>query len=143
MSWLQRRLHGHHGRGVLQRDTIRMRTAPHADQVSPDQARPGQETAQEVIGEMARLLGDTRGSLLAGGGVLSAITIGIALEAAYSVKALRFGRAGATDVGLLCVLLFCWLTAVTLLAVGAGQCTTRSASFAGGRELRLTPGQGG
>jgi hypothetical protein len=66
---------------------------------------------------MARLLGDTRGSMLADGGVLSAITIGIALEAAFSARALRPGVAGAFDVGILGGLLFCWLVAVTLLAL--------------------------
>ncbi len=44
----------------------------------PDQAQPDQGPAQEVIGEMAWLLRDTRSSMFSGGGVLSAITIAIA-----------------------------------------------------------------
>jgi formate hydrogenlyase subunit 3/multisubunit Na+/H+ antiporter MnhD subunit len=40
--------------------------------------------AQDVIVSMAGLLRDTRGSMLLGGSVLSALTVGIALEAALS-----------------------------------------------------------
>ena len=36
----------------------------------PDRSQPDQGPAQEAIGEMARLLHDTRGSTLLGGGVL-------------------------------------------------------------------------
>lgn len=81
------------------------------------QVLPDQGPAQSVIGEMAGLLRDTRGSLLTGGGVLGAITIGIALEAAFSARALRSGAVGAINVGLLCGLIVCWLRAVTLLAL--------------------------
>jgi hypothetical protein len=91
--------------------------SPGDDRTPPDQVLPDQGRAREVIGEMAWLLQDTRGSMLVGGGVLSAITIGIALEAVFSARALRPGVVGAVDVGLLCGLLFCWLTAVTLLAL--------------------------
>jgi hypothetical protein len=65
---------------------------------------------------MARLLSDKRGMVL-GGMVMSAITIGIALEAAFSVRVARPGVTGAVNVGLLCGLVFCWLRAVTLLAL--------------------------
>jgi hypothetical protein len=87
------------------------------DLAAPDQARPDQGPAHEVIGEMAGLLRDTRGSMILGGMVLGAITIGLALEAAFSARAVRPGVIGAVNVGLLCGLLVCWLRAVTLLAL--------------------------
>jgi hypothetical protein len=83
----------------------------------PDRAQPDQGPAQEAIGEMAWLLRDTRSSVLLGGGVLSAITIAIGLEAAFSGHAVRPGVVGVVNAGLLCGLLLCWLTAVIMLAV--------------------------
>ena len=80
-----------------------------------DQAQ-GQGPAQAVIGEMAWLLRDTRSGMFLGGIVLSAITIGIALEAAFSGRIVQPSVVGAMNVGLLCGLLFCWLTAVLMLA---------------------------
>jgi|SRR5260370_31260188 len=65
-SWPDRPARGHNPRG---RDL-------------PDRAQPDQGPAQEVIGEMAWLLRDTRSSMFLGGGVLSAITIAIGLQAA-------------------------------------------------------------
>jgi hypothetical protein len=87
-----------------------------ADRALPGRAQPYQGPAQEVIGEMASLLLDTRSGLLLGGGVLSAITIGIGLEAAFSARVLHPGVVGAFNVGLLFGLLVCWLTAVIMLA---------------------------
>jgi hypothetical protein len=83
----------------------------------PDRSQPDQGPAQEAIGEMARLLRDTRGSMLLGGGVLSAITVAIGVEATFSSRAIRPGIVGAVNVGLLSGLLLCWLTAVVLMAV--------------------------
>jgi len=83
----------------------------------PDQAQPDQGPAQEVIGEMAWLLRDTRSSMFLGGGVLSAITIAIGLESAFSGHAVRPGITGVVNAGLLSGLLLCWLTAVVMLAV--------------------------
>jgi hypothetical protein len=71
--------------------------------------------AQEVIGEMARLLRDTRGSMLLGGSVLSAVTIGIALEAAFSPSVLRPDSVGLARLALLSALILCWLRAGALL----------------------------
>lgn len=82
-----------------------------------DRSQPDQGPAQEVIGEMTWLLRDTRSSTLLGGGVLSAITIGIGLEAAFSGHATRPGVVGAVNAGLLAGLLACWLTAVVMLAI--------------------------
>ena len=67
----------------------------------PDRAQPDQGPVQEAIGEMAWLLRDTRGSMFLGGGVLSAITIAIRLEAAFSGHAMRPGVLGAVNAGLL------------------------------------------
>jgi hypothetical protein len=99
-SWPDRPARGHHPQG---RDL-------------PDRAQPDQGPAQEVIGEMAGLLRDTRSSMFLGGGVLSAITIAIGLEAAFSGRAVRLSVVGAVNVGLLAGLLLCWLTAVIMLA---------------------------
>jgi hypothetical protein len=83
----------------------------------PDRAQPDRGPAQEAIGEMAWLLHDTRSSMFLGGGVLSALTIAIGLEAAFSGHAVRPGVAGAVNVGLLAGLLICWLIAVVMLAI--------------------------
>ena len=68
---------------------------------------------------MAWLLRDTRSSLLLGGGVLSAVTIAIGLEAAFSGQVTRHGALGALNVTMLSGLLLCWLTAVIMLAVAS------------------------
>jgi hypothetical protein len=88
------------------------------DLARPDQAQ-GQGPAQAAIGEMAWLLRDTRSGMFLGGIVLSAITIGIALEAAFSGRIVQPSVVGAVNVGLLCGLLFCWLTSVFMLARAA------------------------
>jgi hypothetical protein len=83
----------------------------------PNRVRPDDRHAQEVIGVMAGLLRDTRGSMLLGGIVLGAATIGIVLEAVLSGRAVRPGAAGAVNAVLLCGLLSCWLRAAILLAL--------------------------
>ena len=86
------------------------------DDHAQDQAVPDQLPAQAVIGEMARLLRDTRGNMLTGGCVLGAITIGIAVEAAFSVRTVRPDALGV-DTVLFGGLLLCWLRALMLLAL--------------------------
>jgi len=79
---------------------------------------PERGPAQPVIAEMAALLRDTRGSVFLGGGVLSALTIGIALEAAFSPSVLRPGPdplTGVLSVILLGGVIACWLRAAALL----------------------------
>jgi hypothetical protein len=88
-----------------------------ADQASPDHVLPDEGLAREVIGEMTRVLGATRGGMLVGAGVLSVITIGVTIEAAFSAPALRPGAGGVIDAAILAVLLLCWLAATTLLAL--------------------------
>jgi len=75
--------------------------------------------AQDVIAEMAELLRDTRGNMVLGGSVLSALTIGIALEAAFSPSVLRPGLAGVLCVSLLGCVIVCWLRAAALLLLAS------------------------
>ena len=86
-----------------------------ADRELPDRELPDRGPAREVIAEMAWLLRDTRGSMLLGGSVLSAITVATALEAAFSHPAMRLGIGGILSVILLGSLIGCWLRAVALL----------------------------
>src|SRR5215469_2742593 len=62
-SWPYRPARGHDSQG----------------RVLSDQAQPDQGPAQEIIGEMAWLLRDTRTSVILGGSMLSAITVAIGL----------------------------------------------------------------
>jgi hypothetical protein len=86
------------------------------EQAPPVREVPDQGPAGAVIGEMADLLRDTRGSMLADGWILGTITIGIALEAGLSARALRPSLLGVMNLGLLGGMLACWLVAVFLLA---------------------------
>src|ERR1700739_2849598 len=61
------------------------------DDQAQDQAMLDEGAVQAVVGEMARLLQDTRSDMLTGGSVLGAITVGIAVEAAFPGWALRSG----------------------------------------------------
>ncbi len=60
-----------------------------------------------------------RGRQLLGGSVLSALTIGIALEAALSPSVLRPGLAGVICVSLLAGVILCWLRAAALLLLAS------------------------
>jgi hypothetical protein len=86
------------------------------DQTPPDEPASDQEPAVGVIAELAALLRDTRANLVISAGTLGVITIGLALEAAFSVRALRPGEIGIVNGALLSGLLACWLRAVLLLA---------------------------
>lgn len=87
------------------------------DQAQPDQVWPDQEPGHAVIGEMAQLLRDTRGNLVAAGCVLGGIAVGLALEMAAAAWASRSAAVSVIGVGLLGLLVLCWLTAVTLLVL--------------------------
>ena len=90
------------------------------DQLDAGREAPDRGPAQDVIAEMAGLLRDTRGSMLLGGSVLSALTIGIALEAALSPSVLRPGLArGVVCVSLLGCVILCWLRAAALLLLAS------------------------
>ncbi|HEY2575204.1 MAG TPA: hypothetical protein VGI74_02740, partial [Streptosporangiaceae bacterium] len=81
------------------------------DHLGADREAPERGPAQNQIAEMAVLLGNTRGSVILGGSVLSALTIGIALEAAFSPSVLRPGLAGVVAASLLGCVIVCWLRA--------------------------------
>ena len=83
--------------------------------VSEEQVTPDRGLAQELIGDMAQLLNNTRPTMLLDGGILAALTFGISLEAALARSPQWQGIAGiAADVLLPC-LIASWLTAVTKL----------------------------
>jgi hypothetical protein len=107
----------------------------HAGRRAPaEEPQPDHEPAHVVISEMADLLRDTRGSLIADGCLLSAITIGFALEAGHAARVLRPDLAGVINLGLLGLIAFCWLAAVFLL-VRASRPTLSAVS-----ELRWVTG---
>src|SRR3982074_1084025 len=81
------------------------------DRLDADREASGRGPAQDQIAEMARLLRGPRGRTLLGGSVLSALTIGIAVEAAFSPSVLRPGLAGVVSVSLLGGVILCWLRA--------------------------------
>ena len=85
------------------------------DQRVPNQLLSEDREAIGVIAELAALLRDTRVNLSISAGTLASITIGIALEAAFSVRALRPGALGIVNFALLFGLLACWLRALLLL----------------------------
>jgi hypothetical protein len=87
------------------------------EQVPLGQAQQDQGPAHALIGEMAGLLRETRGNVLAGGGALGSITIGIALEAGFAARALQPGAFRLINIGLMLGLILCWLRAATLLAL--------------------------
>jgi hypothetical protein len=89
------------------------------DQLAAGREAPDRGPVQDEIAEMARLLRGTRGSVLLGGSILSALSIGIALEAAFSPSVLRPGLAGAVCVSLLGCLVLCWLRAASLLLMAS------------------------
>ena len=85
------------------------------DRLDAGREAPDRGPAQNQIAEMATLLRDPRGSTILGGSVLSALTIGIAIEAAFSPSVLRPGLAGGVSVSLLGCVVMCWLRAAALL----------------------------
>lgn len=96
-------------------EAMRGRRSFGADHPGADGDQLDRGPAQEAIAEMAWLLRDTRGSMLLDGSVLSAITIGIAVEAAFSPSVLRPTAAGLACAALLAGLVMCWLRAGVLL----------------------------
>lgn len=89
-------------------------------QTQPDQAPEDQdqEPAHAIIGEMARLLSETRANMLAGTGILAAIAVGIAFETRWAAARAElpvFLR--VVNIGLMLGLVCCWLTAMALLAI--------------------------
>src|ERR1700748_1497905 len=85
------------------------------DHLDANREAPERGAAQNQIADMAVLLGNTRGSVILGGSVLSALTIGIALEAAFSPSVLRPGLAAVVAASLLGCVIVCWLRGGGLL----------------------------
>ncbi|HEY6295206.1 MAG TPA: hypothetical protein VIX15_06035 [Streptosporangiaceae bacterium] len=85
------------------------------DQTAPNQLLSEQPEAMGVISELSVLLRDTRFYLSISAGTLAAITIGVALEAAFSARALPHGALGIVNFALLCGFFACWLRALLLL----------------------------
>jgi hypothetical protein len=86
------------------------------DQTAPNRLLNGQTEAMGLISELTILLRDTRFYLSISAGTLAAITLGVALEAAFSGWAVRRGAAlGLVNFALLCGLLACWARALLLL----------------------------
>ena len=77
------------------------------DHLGADREAPDRGPVQNQIAEMAVLLSNTRGSVILGGSVLSALTIGIALEAAFSPSVLRPGLVGVVTASLLGCVIVC------------------------------------
>src|SRR5262249_55540352 len=96
-------------------ETMRGRHSFGDDHLGAGREAPERGPAQNQIAEMAVLLSNTRGSTVLGGGVLSGLTIGIAVEAAFSPSVLRPGLAGVVSVSLLGCVILCWLRAAALL----------------------------
>jgi hypothetical protein len=88
-----------------------------SDLVRWDQARHDEEPAHAVIGEMARLLRETRANMLSAGCTLVAIMIGIAQDARFAARTREAVMFHAFSIGVLLGTVCCWLTAVILLAV--------------------------
>jgi hypothetical protein len=78
---------------------------------------PDRELAQEVIGDMAELLNDTRPSMYLGGGILAALSLSVAVEAAFSPAVPGSSAAGIAIYVLLSCLVLCWLRSAGLLLV--------------------------
>lgn len=82
----------------------------------PMQPPDDHEPAHVIITQMADLVHDTGWSTIADACMLSAVSLGVALEAGLSARVLRPGLAGVLNVCLLCCLVACWLVAVVVLA---------------------------
>lgn len=83
--------------------------------MSDNRIVPDRGLAQELIGDMAQLLNNTRPTMFLDGGILAALTFGISLEATLAPAPLWHGAAGIADGILLAGLIACWLTAMSLL----------------------------
>lgn len=85
--------------------------------MTDDPIVPDQERAQELIGDMAGLLNDTRPTMILDTGILAALTLGISLESALTPSPLLHGTVGVVSAILLGGLVLCWLKAVTMLVL--------------------------
>ena len=101
--------------GAVAADAMRGRYSVGDDRLGSGREAPDRGPAPDQVAEMAVLLCNTRGSTILGGSFLSALAIGIAVEAAFSPSVLRPGLAGVVTVSLLGCVIACWLRAAALL----------------------------
>jgi len=101
--------------GAVATDAMRGRHSFGDDRLGSGREAPDRGPAQDQIAEMAALLRNTRCSTILGGSFLSALAIGIAVEAVFSPSVLRPGLAGVVSVSLLGCVIVCWLRAAALL----------------------------
>lgn len=86
-------------------------------QVQRDQESHDEQPAHALIGELARLLRETRVNMLMAGCMLAAIAIGIAQDARFAVLTREAAMVRAFSIGVMLATVCCWLTAITMLAV--------------------------
>lgn len=119
-----------------------MRTCPPPvrwNQARVDQARHDDKPAHAAIGEMARLLRETRASMLTAGCTLAAIAIGIAQEARFAVRPQAAAVLHAFSIGVMLGTVVCWLTAATLLAVAGRPVLSELSELRWGTGAPLDP----
>jgi hypothetical protein len=80
-----------------------------------DDRIPDRGLVQEVIGDMAELLNDTRPTMYLGGGILAALSLGMAIDVVLAPSVARSGTADVIGLVLLSSLILCWLRAAALL----------------------------
>jgi hypothetical protein len=85
--------------------------------MTDDQAAPDRGLAQEIIGDMAGMLNDTRHTMLMAGCLLGGLTLGISMEAALAPAPLGTGVGRVLGAILLGALIVSWLRSVGLLAL--------------------------
>jgi hypothetical protein len=82
-----------------------------------DQKLTDQELAQEILGDMAGMLNDTRHTMLTASGILAGLAAGIAIETAFAPSPLGTGAGRVVGVVLLIPLIVCWLRSAGLLVL--------------------------
>lgn len=87
--------------------------------VSENRETPDRGLAQELIGDMAGLLNNTRPTMFLDGGILAALTVGIALEAALAPSPVGHGAFGVVGGVALAGVIICWLKALATLVLAA------------------------
>jgi len=93
---------------------------PHARGPAPDSS-PDAEQAQEILGEMAALLRDSRPGVLICSASAGAIAIGTAIEAVTLPLTSRSGPGIAVVGGVFLILVVCLLRTVTLLMMSGAR----------------------
>lgn len=85
--------------------------------MAEDHIERDRASAQELIGDIAERLNDTRPVMRMDGFMLAGLAIGIGIDAAFGTSAQVHGPAGFCRYLLLVCLVLCWLRAATLLVL--------------------------